>query len=134
MHLNQKESALWTTHNLEVYLHLVDGYGRYDKVPTRDLVLVNKRSGFLKDDIFVPEEWWQLKHKGLQYIREERRWCQPSRALEDVPVPPKQKTVDQAKTLKENGQIAQLVPVQSVDKGSDSLPKPALPEQVLDTR
>jgi hypothetical protein len=24
-------------------------------------VLVNKRSGFLKDDIFVPEEWWQLK-------------------------------------------------------------------------
>ena len=28
-HLNQEKSATWTTHNLEVYLHLVDGYGRY---------------------------------------------------------------------------------------------------------
>lgn len=28
-HLNQEKSATWTTHNLEVYLHLVDGHGRY---------------------------------------------------------------------------------------------------------
>ena len=133
MHLNQKEAAVWTWHNLEVYLHLVDGYGRYDKVPTRDLVLVNKRSGFLKNDIFVPAEWWQLKHKGLQYIPEERRWCQPSRPLEDVPVPPKQKTVDKVKTLKQNGQIAQILPGAVVDKDSVSLPRPALPEQVLNS-
>lgn len=30
MHLNQEKSGIWTTHNLEVYLHLVDGLGRYD--------------------------------------------------------------------------------------------------------
>lgn len=29
-HLNQEKSAPWTTHNLEVYLHLVDGFGRYE--------------------------------------------------------------------------------------------------------
>ena len=30
MHLNQEKPGTWTTHNLEVYLHLVDGLGRYD--------------------------------------------------------------------------------------------------------
>ncbi|KAG0562458.1 hypothetical protein KC19_9G148200 [Ceratodon purpureus] len=104
-HLNQEKSASWTTHNLEVYLHLVDGYGRYDKLPIRDLVLVNKRCGFLKDDKFVPEEWWQLKNKGLQYFPDQRRWYQPPRALEDVPVPPKQETIDKVNFLKSNGQM-----------------------------
>ena len=29
MHLNQEKASVWNWHNLEVYLHLVDGYGRY---------------------------------------------------------------------------------------------------------
>lgn len=81
---------------------------RYDKLPIRDLVLVNKRSGFLKDDKFVPEEWWQLKNKGLQFFPDERRWYQPPRALEDVPVPPKQETIDKVKVLKESGRMSQV--------------------------
>lgn len=65
-------------------------------------MLVNKRCGFLKDDKFVPEDWWQLKNKGLKFFPEERRWYQPPRALEDVPEPPKAETVEKVNNLKED--------------------------------
>ena len=71
-------------------------------------MLVNKRSGFLKDDKFVPEEWWVLKNKGLKYFPEHRRWYQPPRAQEDVPEPPKQETIDKVHTLKTSGQMTVL--------------------------
>jgi hypothetical protein len=92
----------------------------------RDLVLVNKRSGFLKDDKFVPEEWWQLKNKGLQYFPEQRRWYQPPRALEDVPVPPKQETVDKVNHLKASGQMHGLTAVHGA--GEKTAPITNLPK------
>jgi hypothetical protein len=114
-HLNHEKGAVWTFehlldlthdfgrlalhHNLEVYLHLIDGYGRYDAPPSRDLVLVNKSTGFLKDDKYVPEAWWQQKHKGLHYSLAENRYYQPDRAVEDIPVPPNPQTVDAAKAF-----------------------------------
>ena len=52
----------------------------------------------------MPEEWWQLKNKGLQYFAEERRWYQPPRALEDVPEPPKAETVEKVNNLKQSVQ------------------------------
>ncbi|KAG0607952.1 hypothetical protein M758_8G066600 [Ceratodon purpureus] len=96
-------SPLSVQHNLEVYLHLIDGYGRYDVwPPSRDPVLVNKFCGFLKNDKFVPESWWQLKHKGLEYSILENRYYQPDRAIEDIPVPPMPKMVAEAQALKKS--------------------------------
>ena len=117
-HLNQDKASLWhlhnlesllakrdvtpfsVQHNLEVYLHLIDGYGRYDAPPTRDPVLVNKFCGFLKDNKFVPESWWQMKHKGLVYSPEENRHYQPERSDEDIPVAPKPQMVAEAQALR----------------------------------
>lgn len=92
-------SAFYNHHNLEVYLHLIDGYGRYDKPPTRDPVLVNKHCGFLKNSEYVPECWWQPKNKGLKYSKDANRYFQPERAVKDHPVPPKQEVVDASKAL-----------------------------------
>lgn len=113
-HLNHDKAAVWSFdnlmgnrdfialslhHNLEVYLHLIDGYGRWHMPPSRDPVLVNKSTGFLKEDKFVPEAWWQPKHKGLVYSIPENRYYQPDRAVEDIPVPPKPETVAAAKAF-----------------------------------
>lgn len=97
--LNHDFTALALHHNLEVYLHLIDGHGRYDKPPSRDPILVNKSCGFLKDDKYVPEAWWQPKHKGLIYSIRENRYYQPDRAVDDIPVPPKPETVAAAKAF-----------------------------------
>jgi hypothetical protein len=98
-HLDQEKASVANHHNLEMYLHLVDGYGRWDLPPTRDPILVNKSSGFLKEDKFVPEAWFQPKHKGLVYSIRENRYYQPDRAVEDIPVPPKPETVEAAKAF-----------------------------------
>lgn len=97
--LSHDFSALALHHNLEVYLHLIDGYGRYDMPPSRDPILVNKSCGYLKDDKFVAEAWWQPKHKGLQYSIRENRYYQPDRAVDDIPVPPTPETVEAAKAF-----------------------------------
>lgn len=107
-HLNPGKKSIANHHNLEVYMHLIDGYGRWDVPPSRDPMLVNKYIGYLKEDKFVPEGWWQPKHKGLVYSMRENRYYQPDRAVEDIPVPPKPETVAAAEafakslTLKKN--------------------------------
>ncbi|XP_024360416.1 phospholipase A1-Igamma3, chloroplastic [Physcomitrium patens] len=97
--LERQLSAFAVHHNLEVYLHLIDGYGRYDKPPTRDPVLVNKGCGFLKENKYVPECWWQVENKGLRYCEYQNRYFQPERAYKDRPVPPEQEVVDASKAL-----------------------------------
>ncbi|KAG0557301.1 hypothetical protein KC19_11G118300 [Ceratodon purpureus] len=99
-HLDQDKASIANHHNFEVYLHLIDGYGRWDvKPPSRDPLLVNKGTGFLKEDKYVPEAWFQPKHKGLVYSVRENRYYQPDRAIEDIPVPPKPETVAAAKAF-----------------------------------
>ena len=82
-------------HNLECYLHLVDGHqgpmsrnskkSRSFKLVTgRDYALVNKYSDLLLENYKVPPSWWQVENKGLE-LSAEGRWIEPNRALEDNP-------------------------------------------------
>jgi hypothetical protein len=56
----------------------------------------------LKNDKFVPEAWWQMKYKGLQYSVLENRYYQPDRAIEDIPVPPRPTMVAEAQALQKS--------------------------------
>ncbi|XP_042518318.1 phospholipase A1-Igamma2, chloroplastic-like [Macadamia integrifolia] len=69
-------------HNLEVHLHLLDGYHgkgkRFVLSSKRDIALVNKAADFLKDHHLVPPFWRQDENKGM--VRNyEGRWVQPER-------------------------------------------------------
>ena len=77
-------------HNLEAYLHLVDGF-LSSSVPfrpeaKRDVALINKASNLLKKEVMIPSNWYQLQHKGLVRNRY-GRWVQPEREPEDIPSP-----------------------------------------------
>ncbi|KAH9297081.1 hypothetical protein KI387_028763, partial [Taxus chinensis] len=55
-------------HNLEVYLHLLDGYVGHRKAYSsygRDPALANKSCDILIDDFKIPPQWWQQQNKGL---------------------------------------------------------------------
>lgn len=56
-------------HNLEVYLHLMDGYQGKNKPfkasGLRDAALVNKRSDLLIDRLQIPSNWWPRRNKEL---------------------------------------------------------------------
>ncbi|KAM7489435.1 hypothetical protein LguiB_026919 [Lonicera macranthoides] len=68
-------------HNLETHLHLLDGYqgkGNFKTTFNRDIALVNKSCGFLKDELLVPPSWKQPENKGL-ILTEDGRWVQPER-------------------------------------------------------
>ncbi|KAJ6797672.1 phospholipase A1-Igamma1, chloroplastic [Iris pallida] len=73
-------------HSLETYLHLVDGYLSGDSgfrtTAKRDVALVNKACGMLKDDLRIPACW----NKGM-VCNAYGRWVHPQRAPEDVPSP-----------------------------------------------
>ncbi|KAJ4770522.1 Alpha/beta-Hydrolases superfamily protein [Rhynchospora pubera] len=77
-------------HSLETYLHLVDGFvgpdSEFRSNAKRDLALVNKSSGLLRDELSVPVCWYNNKR-----IADERqvslRWGRPNREKEDMPVP-----------------------------------------------
>jgi len=76
-------------HNLECYLHHVDGYQgskakEFQSETGRDHALVNKFCDGLKREFCVPGYWWQEENKGL-VLNGEGRWVEPDRALEDVP-------------------------------------------------
>ncbi|XP_057423143.1 phospholipase A1-Igamma1, chloroplastic-like [Lotus japonicus] len=76
-------------HNLEVLLHLIDGYHgkgqRFILSTGRDPALVNKACDCLKDHYLVPPHWRQDENKGM--IRgNDGRWVQPERPkLDDHP-------------------------------------------------
>lgn len=61
-------------HNLEGYLHGVAGThgttGRFYLEVKRDIALVNKSSGMLKNRYMVPGSWWCMKNKGMVQMRD----------------------------------------------------------------
>lgn len=87
-YLDPSRANKGNVHNMEQYLHLIDGHqgkGKPFQLTTgRQLALVNKSCNFLKKEHFIPECWWQLENKGLVMTRD-RRWVQPDRELEDIP-------------------------------------------------
>ncbi|KAF5195968.1 Phospholipase a1-igamma1 protein [Thalictrum thalictroides] len=75
-------------HHLETYLHLIDGYksskSTFRQNANRDIALVNKACGMLREELRIPECWYQFEHKGL--VRNSHgRWVKPRRDLEDIP-------------------------------------------------
>ncbi|XP_075520136.1 phospholipase A1-Igamma3, chloroplastic [Primulina tabacum] len=69
-------------HNLEVHLHLLDGFHGKNKdfslETKRDIALVNKSCDALKGDYGVPPFWWQDEHKGMMRSSD-GRWALPER-------------------------------------------------------
>ncbi|GLJ56844.1 hypothetical protein SUGI_1261730 [Cryptomeria japonica] len=67
-------------HNLELYLHLLDGYVG-SKQPFswsgRDHALVNKSCDLLREKYDIPPKWWQEQNKGL-VKGPDGKWTQPS--------------------------------------------------------
>ncbi|XP_059071051.1 phospholipase A1-Igamma1, chloroplastic-like [Cryptomeria japonica] len=67
-------------HNLELYLHLLDGYVG-SKQPFswsgRDHALVNKSCDLLREKYEIPPKWWQEQNKGL-VKGPDGKWTQPS--------------------------------------------------------
>lgn len=77
-------------HNLEGYLHLLDGF-QSSSAPfrgdaKRDVALVNKASNILRPELMVPGNWYQLENKGL-VRNSDGIWVQAERDPEDVPSP-----------------------------------------------
>ncbi|KAF5192792.1 Phospholipase a1-igamma3 protein [Thalictrum thalictroides] len=70
-------------HNLEALLHLVDGYQGENK---RDIALVNKDCGFLKEDYGVPPHWRQDENKGMVRSKD-GKWVLPARRRLEVHPP-----------------------------------------------
>ncbi|EXB93327.1 Phospholipase A1-Igamma3 [Morus notabilis] len=69
-------------HNLEVHLHLVDGYHgkgkRFCLETKRDIALVNKNCDLLRSEYGVPSQWRQDENKGM--VRNtDGRWVLPER-------------------------------------------------------
>ncbi|CAM8994755.1 unnamed protein product [Rhodiola kirilowii] len=77
-------------HNLEIYLHLVDGYyskmAKFRMEARRDLALVNKSTDMLLEKLRIPERWYQMPNKGL-VCNSFGRWVKPKREPLDLPSP-----------------------------------------------
>ncbi|KAE7996136.1 hypothetical protein FH972_000884 [Carpinus fangiana] len=75
------------SHNLEIYLHLLDGFlckqCKFRPNARRDIALVNKNTGMLVKELRIPQFWYQLPHKGL-VLDKQGRWVKPYREPEDV--------------------------------------------------
>ncbi|CAI0545432.1 unnamed protein product [Linum tenue] len=86
----KKEFEIAGSHNLEVYLHLVDGYvsegAKFRWNARRDLALVNKSTDMLIPELKIPEFWYHLPYKGL-VLNKYGRWVKPGRKVEDIPSP-----------------------------------------------
>ncbi|KAM3700897.1 hypothetical protein ACB094_05G131900 [Castanea mollissima] len=86
----KRESDLIGSHNLEIYLHLLDGFlGKQRKFrwnAQRDVALVNKTTDMLIEELRIPKFWYQLPYKGL-VLNKHGRWVKPCREPEDVPSP-----------------------------------------------
>lgn len=73
-------------HNLEVHMHLLDGYHgkgkRFHLTSGRDIALVNKACDILKDHHQIPPCWRQDENRGM--IRtNDGRWIQAERPILD---------------------------------------------------
>ena len=86
----KRESYLIGSHNLEIYLHLLDGFlSKQHKLrwnDRRDVALVNKTTDMLIEELRIRKFWYQLPYKGL-VLNKHGRWVKPSREPEDVPSP-----------------------------------------------
>ncbi|PON96458.1 Fungal lipase-like domain containing protein [Trema orientale] len=78
-------------HNLQGMLHVVAGWNgeeeEFEVKVKRSLALVNKSSGFLKEECLVPESWWVEKNKGMVVDEKSGQWTLAPPADEDLPVP-----------------------------------------------
>ncbi|KAK8581059.1 hypothetical protein V6N13_144104 [Hibiscus sabdariffa] len=78
------------SHNLETYLHLLDGYisktSRFRWNARRDVALVNKTTDMLIKELKIPEFWYQKPFKGL-VLNQYGRWVKPGRQPEHIPSP-----------------------------------------------
>ncbi|WZZ03810.1 hypothetical protein YC2023_089731 [Brassica napus] len=87
----KRDSDLAGSHNLEVYLHVLDGFHRkksgFRVNARRDVASVNKSTDMLLDHLRIPECWYQVAHKGLILNKQTGRWVKPVRAPEDIPSP-----------------------------------------------
>ncbi|CAI8617143.1 unnamed protein product [Vicia faba] len=78
----KENGDLGCAHNLEVLLHLIDGYHgkkkKFELVSKRDIALVNKSCDFLLSEYGVPPHWRQDENKGM--VRSgDGRWVLPER-------------------------------------------------------
>ncbi|PWA47141.1 alpha/Beta hydrolase fold protein [Artemisia annua] len=66
----KKKLDMVSTHNLELLLHLIDGYhgkgGKFWLATGRDKALVNKHGDILKHEYLIPPNWSQVENKGLR--------------------------------------------------------------------
>lgn len=89
-HLNESLNA-GNWHNLQGMLHVVAGWNgegnEFEMKVKRSLPLVNKSSGFLKDEYLVPDSWWAVKNKGMVLDEATGEWVLASPDDEDLPVP-----------------------------------------------
>lgn len=86
----KENGDLGCTHNLEVLLHLMDGYHGKDKkfnmVSKRDIALVNKSCDLLRSEFGVPPHWRQDENKGMVQT-DDGRWVVPERPLVEAHPP-----------------------------------------------
>ncbi|PIN25803.1 putative lipase [Handroanthus impetiginosus] len=82
----REDGDLVCAHNLEAYLHLLEGYQgtgeRFVLANGRDYALVNKACDFLKDEYEIPPNWRQDHNKGM-VRNKDGRWVQQERPLVD---------------------------------------------------
>ncbi|XP_022777264.1 phospholipase A1-Igamma1, chloroplastic-like [Durio zibethinus] len=78
------------SHNLETYLHLLDGYisktSKFHWNARRDVALVNKTTDMLIKELRIPEFWYEKPFKGL-VLNKYGRWVKPGRQPEHIPSP-----------------------------------------------
>ncbi|XWS12312.1 hypothetical protein CRYUN_Cryun37aG0078900 [Craigia yunnanensis] len=85
-----RDSDYTGCHNLETYLHLLDGHiSKTSKIrwnARRAVALVNKSTDMLIKELKIPEFWYQRPFKGLE-LNKYGRWVKPGRELEHIPSP-----------------------------------------------
>ncbi|XVF87102.1 hypothetical protein PTKIN_Ptkin18bG0092900 [Pterospermum kingtungense] len=86
----RRDPDLSGSHNLETYLHLLDGYvsktSKFRWNARRDVALVNKTTDMLIKELKIPDFWYQTPFKGL-VLNKYGRWVKPGRRPEHVPSP-----------------------------------------------
>ena len=86
---DSKNPSDW--HNLQGMLHVVAGWNgeeeEFELKVKRSLALVNKSSGFLKEECLVPVSWWVEKNKGMVVDQSRGEWVLAPPDDEDLPVP-----------------------------------------------